>query len=323
MASLVSVPDNHEFPLALPEPESYYTGVDDFTRPRARNVIVFLRTRSATLQQRNFANRSHHRHVLMLVLETPGSVIVDGREVRLEVGQGLLVRPFQFHHYINLAADALRWLFITFDLETGGERLPELDFRVLRPSAAALSLWSRIARCWQAQGMSAAAAEQAAALPLLDMLLAELTDELTAALSASQAAPQIAPSASVTALGAVSAADTQSGNPAATKTASSWTARAESLLVQSIETGWTVEEVAARLGISGRALRTRFEAQTGVNIRRYRANYQLHRAMALMSGSTDTLGEIAERCGFHSLPVFSRFIQRETGMSPRTLRQSL
>ncbi|MBC2593175.1 helix-turn-helix transcriptional regulator [Ruficoccus amylovorans] len=277
-----------DFPASLPEPGSYYTGVDDPERPRVRNVLVFMRTERDKLQQRNFANRSHHRHVLILALDTAGSVIVDGSEVRLGEGQGMLVRPFQFHHYINLEQDRLRWLFVTFDLEAGGGRLPELDYRVLRPDENLLRLWSRIARTWGEK----TGPERAVVLPLLDLLLTGL----------------LAGERTVTPAGA--------GN-------SSWIARTESLLIQSIYKGWTVEEIASQLGLSGRRLRTLFEEQTGVSIRRYRANYQLHRAMQLMSGSSDSLSRIAERCGFNSLSVFTRFIQRETGQPPRRFRRTL
>lgn len=276
------------FPRTLPEPESYYHGVDHPDRPQTGNVLVFLRTRRSSLQRRDFANRSHHRHVLMLVLDTAGSVIVDGHEIPLHEGQGLLVRPFQFHHYVRLEQDALRWLFVTFDLKAGGGRLPELDGRSLDPDEDSLTLWSRIARDWATDELP----RRVAVIPLLDRLLMQLTG-------------------------------TQSDARHLKSAPTSWVARAESLLIEAIHRGWTVDEIARRLGLSERRLRTRFEEQTGVSMRRYRANYQLHRAMELMSGSSLSMGQIAERCGFHSLPVFTRFIRRETGLTPSELKQSL
>lgn len=81
--------------------------------------MVFLRTSRSAPQQRNFANRVHHRYVLVLVLETPGKVSLDGERYALQPGDALLVLPFQFHHYIDLADDALRWLFLTFELDEG------------------------------------------------------------------------------------------------------------------------------------------------------------------------------------------------------------
>jgi len=139
---------NIEFPRTLPEPKSYYSGVDDPTRPRTRNVILFMRTDRESLQQRDFSNRSHHRYVLILALKTSGDVIIDGNELHLHEGEGVLIRPFQFHHYINLEQDDLRWLFITFDLDGGSGCLPEFDGCVLQPDRPSLALWSEIAHTW-------------------------------------------------------------------------------------------------------------------------------------------------------------------------------
>ena len=76
-------------------------------------------------------------------------------------------------------------------------------------------------------------------------------------------------------------------------------------------------------GISERHLRTRFEKEMGVSIRRYKANYQLHRAAALMQQQGLPLGKVAELCGFNSQPVFNRFIRRETGLAPAAWREQL
>src|SRR5690606_37079472 len=67
------------------------------------------------LNQPRHGRALHHRFVLMFSLRTAVTVCVDDRHVRLKTGEGLLVLPFQFHHYVNPAAERLRWLFITFD----------------------------------------------------------------------------------------------------------------------------------------------------------------------------------------------------------------
>lgn len=279
-----------DFPKNLPQPDNYFRGLDDSSRPRTRNVIVFLRTRATSLQNLSFSNQSHHRHVLILVLDRSGSVIVDGTEVTLQPGQGLLVRPFQFHHYVNLEHARLRWLFITFDLEAGGTHLPVLDYRILNPDPECRELWSRIAHNWIAESP----AQQTTILPMLDLLLMRLVNESPRNQSYDQNLTQ-----------------------------SSWIAEVEQLLIQSIHNHESVEQIAERLNLSGRRLRTLFQEQTGVTLRRYRANYQVNRAMELMNSSNKNLGQVAEQCGFQSLSVFTRFIRRETGMTPGELRRSL
>lgn len=274
------------FPREMPAPHSYYAGVESAARPVARNAVVFMRNDRVSLQQKHFANRSHHRHVLMLVLDTPGSVIVDGAEIPLGKHDALLVLPFQFHHYINLASDRLRWLFVTFDLAEGSAPLDGLGQCVLPQDVESLALWSHLAALWQTPPGPA----RAELLPVLDRLLLRL--------------------------------GVQAHSESAEQTSgSSWIARVEALVLQAIDEGWTLATVASRVGLSERQLRNRFEAETGVSIRHYRANYQLHRALALMRDSRLSLAQIAERVGFNSSAAFTRFIRRETGHPPMALRR--
>jgi len=95
------------------------------------------------------------------------------------------------------------------------------------------------------------------------------------------------------------------------------------MIIRSVEEGWTVEEMGRKLGMSGRQLRNRFEAEMGVNIREYRANYQLHRAFSLMRSPDIPLGRVAELCGFRSQSVFNRFIKRQTGKTPKEIGKSM
>jgi len=276
---------SHDFPESLPEPPSYFAGLTAPQRPRTDNLIAFLRTNRTSLQQKNFANQSHHRHVLILVLETAGSVIVDGMEHRLSKGSAFYIKPFQFHHYLNLECDALRWLFITFDLNEGAEMLAPLSHLSLDVAATERSLWLGILEHIGASNE----AGRFEALPILDRLLQRL-------------------------------AYSQRGSPTG-EAGHSWIARVESLIIQSVEANWSVDTIGEKIGISGRHLRALFEREMGVNIRDYRANYQLHRALSLMHDPTLPLGRIAELSGFNSQAVFNRFIKRKTGQTPSRLRK--
>ena len=275
------------FPQALAEPTSYLKGVDASTRPRSNNVLVFLRQDRESLQQMHFRNRSHHRHVLILSLHTTGTVIVDGIELTLRPESGLMILPYQFHHYMNLESDDLRWLFITFELEENSSALDGLSHRIIHPDKDALEIWSQIASFWTAQSTK----PKEECVPLLDLLLLKL--------------------------------ERGSTQKPTSHTVSSWIAQTETLIRKAVDEQWTLKEVAQRSGISERHLRTRFEAETGITIRRYRANYQLHRTLSLMRGAHVALGEIAGRGGFQSSASFSRFIRRETGMTAMELKRSL
>jgi AraC-like DNA-binding protein len=278
---------NLTFPASLPEPPSYYSGLSAPQRPRSDNLIVFLRNNRAALQQKNFANRSHHRHVLILVLQTAGSIIVDGMEHRLSEGSAFYIKPFQFHHYLNLNRDELRWLFITFDLSDGAQILAPLSHLSIKIGATERTLWQDLVDRTQAFDTK----ERYEALPIMDRLLQRI----------------------------VRTHDSTSPE----KTTHSWIARVEGLIIQSVEEGWSVDLIGKKIGMSGRHLRALFEREMGINIRDYRANYQLHRALSLMHDPKLPLGRIAELSGFNSQAVFNRFIKRKTGKTPKDLRQSV
>lgn len=275
-----------EFPGRLPEPTSYYAGISHSLRPRSDNLIIFQRRCREALQQQNFSNRSHYRHVLILNLETCGSVIIDGNELRLEPGLACYIRPFQFHHYLNLEAEALNWLFLTFDLEAGAEALARLCDLAIAPGDADIAVWKNVAE------LAAEKAPEPAneALAWLDVLLLRLLNRY-------DSAPQSRP-------------------------AESWIARAEGLVLRSVSEEWTLEEVGRRLGVSERQLRKLFKREMGVSIRDYRANYQLNRAISLMRNPKLALGRIAELSGFRSQAVFNRFVKRQTGLTPKMLREN-
>ncbi len=274
----------------IPEPTSYHRGVDEARPIHSRNVIVFERTSLRALQQRNFANRSHHPHVLILAMETAGTVLLDGVSLRLHPGEAVLVRPFQFHHYSDLASPRLRWLFISFELETEVPRLDLLRFRIWRPSPPALDRFGEVVRLWLDRESPSRPGEL---LATVDRLLYRFVGE------------------------------TPGRVPAETFSDPSWTARAETALRESVEDAETVAAAARSLGMSPRNFQSRFRRETGVGPREYRANFRLHRAVALLRSTDLSIGDVAARVGFASQAAFNRFIRRETGGTPGALRRSV
>ena len=277
------------FPDPIEDPSSYYEGIDYPNRVICRNVIVFERLSRRSLQQKHVANRMHHRYVLVLVLKTPGVISVDGQGFRIEEGDAFLITPYQFHHFIDLESDELRWLIITFELNQGKSVLSELSYQRLQPDESAHQLWSEIVRLW----LDPSSGNEAELIPILDRLLTRLH---------SRSVP--------------------SGRRRGDKHSvpgSEWIAGVEALIMQSVREGWTLGEVARRAGISERHLRDRFERQMGISLRDYRSNYQLHTAISLMRDASCSLSAVAELSGFNSQSVFTRFIRRMSGRTPREL----
>ena len=277
------------FPSYIKDPKSYYDGVDLPDRVICRNVIVFDRLTRRALQQQHLANRMHHRYVLIRVLKTPGVVSVDGQSFQLNEGDAVLVAPYQFHHFIDLQSDQLRWLFITFDLEQGASMLADLSYRSLQPDRAAHRWWGEIAQLWVRKSSE----HRTELMPMLDRMLTRLQSTM--------------------------AARVPGGDDVRLDSKNEWIVAIEALIIRSVKEGWTFEEVAQRAGFSERHLRNRFEQQMGLSLRDYRSNYQLHTAISLMRDVKRSLSDIAELSGFNSQSVFTRFIRRMAELTPREL----
>jgi AraC-like DNA-binding protein len=277
----------------LKEPASYYDGVGQPYRIVCQNVIVFERLAQRTLQQQQLANRMHHRYVLLRVLKTAGVVSVDGQSFRLDVGDALLLMPYQFHHFHDMESESLRWLIITFDLEQGQSLLAALNYHRLQPDLTAHRQWMEVVDLWTQD----TAVTRQELLPAVDRLLSRLQSM-----------------ASISQLG-VKEARLNSGNQ--------WVSQIESLIIQSVREGWTFGEVAERAGMSEGHLRKRFEQQMGLTMGEYRSHYQMHTAISLMRDSSCSLSSVAELCGFNSQSVFTRFIRRMSGLTPRELSQQV
>ena len=277
------------FPSYIKDPKSYYDGVDLPDRVICRNVIVFDRLTRRALQQQHLANRMHHRYVLIRVLKTSGVVSVDGQSFQLNEGDAVLVAPYQFHHFIDLQSDQLRWLFITFDLEQGASILADLSYRSLQPDRAAHRWWAEIAQLWVRKSSE----HRSELMPMLDRMLTRLQSTM--------------------------AARVPGGDDVRMDSKNEWIVAIEALIIRSVREGWTFEEVAQRAGFSERHLRNRFEQQMGLSLRDYRSNYQLHTAISLMRDVKRSLSDIAELSGFNSQSVFTRFIRRMAELTPREL----
>jgi hypothetical protein len=101
----------------LVEPKDYFKGIGRSQLPTPTDVLLYMRTTKKKLQQEALQNRSHHRFVLAFNMETSGHVHVDNRVLAFDPGQALLILPFQFHHFSQLASSQLHWFFCTFELK--------------------------------------------------------------------------------------------------------------------------------------------------------------------------------------------------------------
>ena len=92
------------------------------------NIVCFRRRTATELNYPQRGRALHHRHVLIIALQTAVTVCLDDRAIRLKAGEGILIFPFQFHDYIQPEDKSLNWLFVTFELPPSND-LDALRYR--------------------------------------------------------------------------------------------------------------------------------------------------------------------------------------------------
>jgi AraC-like DNA-binding protein len=96
--------------------------------------------------------------------------------------------------------------------------------------------------------------------------------------------------------------------------------RALSALHDRPQHDWTIEDLAKEIGQSRSMLAQRFHHFVGIPPIQYLARWRLQLAAGLLSSSTATLAEIADRVGYGSEAALSRAFKRWVGVSPSSWR---
>ncbi|HET7535931.1 MAG TPA: AraC family transcriptional regulator [Candidatus Didemnitutus sp.] len=271
----------------LPQPPHQLLGRRPGPLVLPDNIVCFQRRAASELNRPRRGRALHHRFVLILALRATVSVCVDDRVIKLNAGEGLLIFPFQFHHYIDAGQKDLLWIFITFDL-ADAESLQPLQYRPFTLSPATRELGAELITAYQQEG-------RMSELPLLLLAL------LLAKLRRQQPAPR------------------RKHEPAA---APGMVTRVNQLAHSSNEP-LGLKAIARALGISQSHLRARFRASCGVSIGRHLRRLRLERACGLLRLTPNRVTEIAEQCGFNSIYSFSRAFCAAFGQSPVAYRQSV
>lgn len=274
--------------LQVEEPQDYFHGIGRHTLPTPMNILLFVRWNKSALQQEALQNRSHHRFVLALNLETSGYIHVDNLALPIHPGQALLIHPFQFHHFSQLASHRLVWLFCTFELEQR-TFLEPLRNRVMDVSAKTMNIYLELLKERGRQG-GELQAEQLQ-VDLLHLLLSLKEDR-------QHAATDLPPEPENNLLRTVN------------RLMAEWRGRTV-----------ITADLAAAIGYSESRLRVLFKKAAGIPLGQYIQNYKINRAMNLLLTSELSIADIAEETGFGSPQTFSRVFKKETGQTPRSYRR--
>jgi|HigsolmetaGSP12D_1036236.scaffolds.fasta_scaffold00376_2 AraC-like DNA-binding protein/Ni,Fe-hydrogenase maturation factor len=100
-----------------------------------------------------------------------------------------------------------------------------------------------------------------------------------------------------------------------------WMAEALRAIDERPDRGATLSELAGRAGVTPPHFSRVFKRLTGMNVTDYVNAKRIVRAKEMLLETDDSVGSIAERCGFESLPHFHRVFKSLTGVSPGAYRR--
>ncbi len=247
------------------------------------NIVCFQRCAAAELNRPRRGRALHHRCVLIFAVKTAVTIRVDDRAIRMHPGEGILVLPFQFHHYVEPEAEEMQWMFVTFDVGDAA-RFESLRFRPFSITPEIESLAADLATWYLREG------PESDILPLLlALLLARLRRQEPAR------------------------------RDDHTTIAPGMVMQVNQLVHQNAQP-LGIKEIATVLGISQSHLRARFRASCGVSLGKHLRRLRLEKACGLLRLTPNRVSEVAEMCGFNSIYHFSRAFHAAYGVSPMAFR---
>jgi AraC-like DNA-binding protein len=97
--------------------------------------------------------------------------------------------------------------------------------------------------------------------------------------------------------------------------------RLRQVLREGLSRRWSAADVASACSMSTRTLQQRL-TEHGTSLTEQLAAVRLELAQTLLEHDSISIEQVADRAGFDSLPAFSRFFRRQTGVAPSAFRAS-
>lgn len=273
----------------LQELQDYYKGVSSTLTELPRNVLVFHRNRPIL-----GGIAVHHRFVLVTCLKARGTLIVDGRLHVLEPDQGMLVFPYQGHHYAHFQHADVSWLFVTFELpsEAPVQGMRDLPY-VLRP--AERELLDAVVSSFMASNRRRSDAADRLGLQL-GLLLSRLVRRQARYLKDADRRRLDSPRHVLA-------------------------RRAIRFVHEHIDQSVRIADVAEHVAISESRLRAVFREVVGFGLGEFILRTRIDHACALLHTSELSVSDVAAACGFESLFAFSRAFKKRKKLSPSAYRK--
>ncbi|MGD7651866.1 MAG: helix-turn-helix domain-containing protein [Verrucomicrobiales bacterium] len=271
-------------------PAAYFEGWHRVYLAPVDDVLLFSRREARDLRRRSVESHLHKRFVVVVCLESAGTLAVDGVPFDLKPGKAHLVFPQSYHQFLNLESSDILWLLITFE-SAEPERLAPLRQTSLDLDEQDLAAIESMAGLFN-EGLSPGRSDDLCAG------VARMLGRWCHRVRGREDGPPVSP---------------------ARKYAGLWQ-RMQVQLERLPPDDLRVGPLAVKLSISERHLRSKFQEQFGVAIGAYLRNYRIRRAIGLLASSDLSLVEIADRCGYRSSASFHRAFLKHTGARPRDFR---
>ncbi|MFH0919014.1 MAG: AraC family transcriptional regulator [Fibrobacterota bacterium] len=272
-------------------PSNFYLGTRPLSFDVPVNVLIWLREK----EDRASLDSFHYRHILCFNISSPGQAIVDHRIHDFRPGHGLLIFPFQFHHFITPANTLRQWIYIGFEMKNSKFLEPYKN----KSFALTPCMTEPLTRLLRAYVQEAKGKRTQNRTPLF---LALLLNEMGGSRNID------------------SAVKTTGTLPSLQETLS---ARVQRYVHTHLNENIRINGIAHYMGMSASRLRARYRQELGISLGRTLQAMRFTRSQELLTVSTMNVSEIADACGYESVYAFSLAFKKKYGVSPLNFRKQL
>ena len=268
-------------------PVDFFNGTPPFSFTLPRNILLFHRKKVHCYTS---YNDYHHRFVLVVNLQTNGSVVLDGLTHKLSPGQALLIFPFQYHHISDIALPKTSWLFITFEADRP-EYLLHLRNCPVNLSQDFLLHLEQLVNVY----LQKPCIESDRYNKIIICTTSLLADLACLKSSRTNRIIRLTPKLRFTYL---------------------LIQKTHNFIIDNLDKKFKVYDLAGNVDVSESHLCAVYRKSMGISLGKYILQMRIAKARELLENSDHNVSEIARACGYESLFSFSRAFKGFTGFSP-------
>lgn len=256
--------------------------------------------RSAKYTSSSLDGRMHHHdcHEIIFVTDGSAETKLDGRKRTIRRGDILIVSRFEEHFVGNISSDYKRYiLFINPAIKSGGkQRMFSLLFNRPKGFSNIVGSGSRMREIEDI--FKRIIAEKNESKDLQDDMLELLVSELLIMIY--RCSPKY---------------ELPTENAAYTVVL-----QIQETIAENIKKQYSLNAMSREYGISVSSLSHNFKRITGMSVMEYIFSCRFAEAKKMLVGTSMSIGEIVEECGFSDCSNFGRTFKRQFGMSPSKYR---